>query len=716
MRNSLSEWNAVSLSHDALGNVTVRDTSFERPNGASTLVDESFSYDGLNRLRFTHQSFTDTHMGITNSTSSTVEQRYDGYGNITYRTGVGAYNYLSDGSMRLSSITTPVDDDDPIIDPPPGPCCVGSFSFEPIPIDGPIEGPSPLWLFKYDASGNVKSDGTRTFSYDGADRVTSISKAGNSSTMHYDASGNLYYQHDQLIEGNQSVSYSKYIIGGFEKKTRSGGAGYLVEYRYTVADDVVIVQRDSANTSHEATYLLFKDHLGSVFTTLASTGQIISQQIFSAFGETRNIHTSSAMSLGLMMAPTEQGFTGHRQMDALGVVHMKGRIYDPTIGRFLQADPFIQAPKNSQNYNRYSYVLNNPMSYTDPSGYFFKAVFNTIKKYWRQITSIAVMFIPGVNVMLMGAISGYISSGSLQGALIGAFTVGMSGVPAGDLGGFLVQGVVGGLASKMSGGKFSHGFISAGISSLAGGQIGKINDTAGRVVARAVIGGTVSKLTGGKFGNGAFSAAFSQALAETIANRPAPEMSDLDATSAQMSDAMYGAKGGDIATLSIDGYTLQDIDTTGGLYAGIWVNDDGHHIIAYRGTATLSDWGDNIRQAFGYNSSRYDAAMELAGNYHDTTNGNIHFTGHSLGGGLAAASAIATGGSATIFNAAGLHANTLRGYSPGAASITHYRSSTDILRLGNALTPTTLYGKKVSLGPAGWHTMSHACRRATGTC
>lgn len=43
---------------------------------------------------------------------------------------------------------------------------------------------------------------------------------------------------------------------------------------------------------------------------------------------------------------------------------MGGRIYDPTLGRFLQADPHIQAPKNSQNYNRYSYVLNNPLSYT----------------------------------------------------------------------------------------------------------------------------------------------------------------------------------------------------------------------------------------------------------------------------------------------------------------------------------------------------------------
>ena len=52
---------------------------------------------------------------------------------------------------------------------------------------------------------------------------------------------------------------------------------------------------------------------------------------------------------------------------------MNGRIYDPTLGRFLQADSHIQDPKNSQSYNRYSYVLNNPLSYTDPSGYSFSS-------------------------------------------------------------------------------------------------------------------------------------------------------------------------------------------------------------------------------------------------------------------------------------------------------------------------------------------------------
>ena len=51
---------------------------------------------------------------------------------------------------------------------------------------------------------------------------------------------------------------------------------------------------------------------------------------------------------------------------------MGGRVYDPILGRFLQADPFVQQPNNIQNFNRYSYVLNNPLNKTDPSGYFFQ--------------------------------------------------------------------------------------------------------------------------------------------------------------------------------------------------------------------------------------------------------------------------------------------------------------------------------------------------------
>ncbi|MFT5451759.1 MAG: RHS repeat-associated protein, partial [Enterobacterales bacterium] len=48
---------------------------------------------------------------------------------------------------------------------------------------------------------------------------------------------------------------------------------------------------------------------------------------------------------------------------------MNGRVYDYNLGRFLSVDPFIQDPDNSQSMNPYSYIMNNPLSGTDPSGY-----------------------------------------------------------------------------------------------------------------------------------------------------------------------------------------------------------------------------------------------------------------------------------------------------------------------------------------------------------
>jgi RHS repeat-associated protein len=63
-----------------------------------------------------------------------------------------------------------------------------------------------------------------------------------------------------------------------------------------------------------------------------------------------------------------RGFTGHEHLDGLRLIDMKGRLYDPELGRFLSPDNYIQSPYDPQNYNRYSYCLNNPLKYTDPNG------------------------------------------------------------------------------------------------------------------------------------------------------------------------------------------------------------------------------------------------------------------------------------------------------------------------------------------------------------
>ena len=65
----------------------------------------------------------------------------------------------------------------------------------------------------------------------------------------------------------------------------------------------------------------------------------------------------------------DRGYTGHEHLQSVGLIHMNGRLYDPKLHRFLQTDNYVQDPSNTQNYNRYGYVLNNPLKYTDPSGW-----------------------------------------------------------------------------------------------------------------------------------------------------------------------------------------------------------------------------------------------------------------------------------------------------------------------------------------------------------
>jgi len=64
----------------------------------------------------------------------------------------------------------------------------------------------------------------------------------------------------------------------------------------------------------------------------------------------------------------DRGFTGHEFLKYFNIYNMNGRLYDPLVARFLNVDPYVQMPDYTQNLNRYSYCLNNPLIYTDPDG------------------------------------------------------------------------------------------------------------------------------------------------------------------------------------------------------------------------------------------------------------------------------------------------------------------------------------------------------------
>ena len=68
------------------------------------------------------------------------------------------------------------------------------------------------------------------------------------------------------------------------------------------------------------------------------------------------------------MGSVRQYYAGHRRHDASGLVYMNARWFDPGSGRFLSVDPVVSNSDNPQTFNAYSYVKNNPVNLTDPTG------------------------------------------------------------------------------------------------------------------------------------------------------------------------------------------------------------------------------------------------------------------------------------------------------------------------------------------------------------
>ena len=71
----------------------------------------------------------------------------------------------------------------------------------------------------------------------------------------------------------------------------------------------------------------------------------------------------------------DRGYSGHEHLPWFGLINMNARLYDPAIAQFISPDPYIQDIENSQNHNRYSYALNNPLMYRDENGEFFMTIF-----------------------------------------------------------------------------------------------------------------------------------------------------------------------------------------------------------------------------------------------------------------------------------------------------------------------------------------------------
>jgi RHS repeat-associated protein len=112
----------------------------------------------------------------------------------------------------------------------------------------------------------------------------------------------------------------------------------------------------------ETLYYLFSDHLGSTSVAYDTDSGAWVMQRYYPWGTIR--------PGGGNVLPTDYTFTGQRWDESIGLMDYKARWYDPALGRFVQPDTIVPDPANPQDLNRYSYVRNNPLRYTDPTGHY----------------------------------------------------------------------------------------------------------------------------------------------------------------------------------------------------------------------------------------------------------------------------------------------------------------------------------------------------------
>lgn len=149
-----------------------------------------------------------------------------------------------------------------------------------------------------------------------------------------------------------------------ETTTQQSNQVVIQRSTYQLAgQDVAVRISGDPNPENNGLFYLYTDHLGSVVSVTDEDGNIVDHITrFYPYGTPRSGGTSEI---------TDQGFTGHKHNDDLGLIYMNSRYYVPGIGRFASADSIVPDPTDPQSLNRYAYVRNNPLKYTDPDGHCF---------------------------------------------------------------------------------------------------------------------------------------------------------------------------------------------------------------------------------------------------------------------------------------------------------------------------------------------------------
>ncbi len=364
-----------SYSYDSVGNIRAI-------SDAVNTATQSFQYDALNRLIYAQGSY------------GAKFYQYDQIGNIIQKDNL-TFTYGQNGA---------------------GPHAVTSLS------NGTT--------FQYDANGNMKkktdaNGAVWDYLYDTENRLTEVKK--NSATQakfYYDGDGGrvkrVNYDNNSIaVDDNVGLfdvskfSYAKNLTinsipATVTTTTRYVGSLYEVSgsapTRYIYFGDTRVAQVQSGQVVY-----YHGDHLGGTNIVTNNSGVVKELCEYLPFGG-----FARHEKYGNSAETAHFYFTGKQLDEKTGLYYYGARYYDPIIGRFVTPDTVVPSSANPQALNRYSYVYNCPLNYTDPSGNF----------PWLVIGAIIGA--------ISGGISAYNSGGNVwQGALLGGLMGGLSGATLG---------------------------------------------------------------------------------------------------------------------------------------------------------------------------------------------------------------------------------------------------------------------------------------------
>ena len=468
------------------------------------ILTEAFTLDNLNRLS-----------SVTLNGAQTLSVTYDQAGDITNKSDVGAYTYGN--SAHPHAVT-------------------GAGS----------------WTIGYDANGNMNSRAGGAITSYSYNLPNTINYNGSSSQFNYDSN----HQRWKQIANYAGTTETTHYVGGLLEVVTNGSSP--TEYRHQIpagSSTAVYTRRTDGSTG---TYYATTDHLGSSDVVMDSFANVLVRESFTPFGARRGSNWQGLPSTAdttAITSTTRQGFTGHEMIDAVGLVHMNGRVYDPTLGRFLSADSVIQSLGASQSINPYSYTWNDPLKYTDPSGHsLLGEIIGLI------VAIIVIIYAPEIGLpSLTGAYGGVTAAvAGFAGGFFGAL------VSTGSLSAAFTAGLISGITALAF---YGAGFV--------GNSSGTAWQISGNVLAHAAVGCASAEASGGNCGKGALSAAISDAASPYII-----KFQNLGAWGAAPEAAEAGLIGGVAARIEggnfTDGFSVSA--------AGYLFNSLAHFWIMSRGT------------------------------------------------------------------------------------------------------------------------------------